>query len=389
MQGTPPAQRMVILPQFTVAKDTTVASRRADRDQQDHGGDAEAVTGPRHQRQRAPPGRGGAKQLRRHLRSGTGAAVCQPDHAAADGRQAAGGHVVDTAFPAGCDGRSLSVLPGAPRQQRAAVQQPALRGAAGHPGHGARTLLLRHTRHRVRLFHRRAFGAWRTSRWLSTSRGTGSACPASRRSTSPPGVRPSCGRSGNSHSTRQTARLGPFREFRPGAQVTEPWGAFPLHPAPNVNLVGAVTGDQDLAPSLVSASRSGDTLSLDISPFSDGIGDTGTRFAAANDPGCKVTGSYEIDQDGKKIASGNAVGTGVSLRRFPHHRDPRARSRRRSGSRSTRPSPARTIHCRQPPAPCGPGGPPTRRVPRCRAAGRAGGSARRRTCGAGTAWQSR
>ncbi len=111
-------------------------------------------------------------------------------------------------------------------------------------------------------------------------------------------------------------QIGPFREFRPGARVTEPWGAFPLHPAPNVNLAGAVTGDQDLAPSLVSASRSGDTLTLDLSPFSDGIGDTGTRFAGLNDPGSRLTGSYEIDEDGKKIASGNAVGTGVTFGDF-------------------------------------------------------------------------
>ena len=111
-------------------------------------------------------------------------------------------------------------------------------------------------------------------------------------------------------------QLGPFREFRPGEQVTEPWGVFPLHPSPNVNLVGAVAGDQDLAPSLISASRSGDTLTLDISPFSDGIGGTGTRFQGANDPGSRVTGSYEIDQDGKKIASGNAVGTGVTFGDF-------------------------------------------------------------------------
>jgi hypothetical protein len=111
-------------------------------------------------------------------------------------------------------------------------------------------------------------------------------------------------------------QIGPFREFRPGERVTEPWGAFPLHPAPNVNLVGAVAGDQDLAPSLISASRSGDTLTLDLSPFSDGIGDTGTRFAGLNDPGIRLTGSYEIDEDGRKIASGNAVGTGVSFGDF-------------------------------------------------------------------------
>ncbi len=108
---------------------------------------------------------------------------------------------------------------------------------------------------------------------------------------------------------------GPYREFRPG-QVTEDWGAFPLHPAPNRNLVGAVAHGPDLAPSLVSASRSGDTLSLDVSPFSDSAGDTGFRFSGLNDPGAKVTGSYEIDENGKKIASGNAVGTAHMLGDF-------------------------------------------------------------------------
>jgi hypothetical protein len=111
-------------------------------------------------------------------------------------------------------------------------------------------------------------------------------------------------------------QLGPFREFRAGARVTEDWGAFPLHPVPNVNLVGAVAGDNDLAPTLVSASRSGDTLTLDISPFSDSTGDTGTRLTWANDPGVSVTGTYEIDQDGTKVAAGNAVSSGVAFGDF-------------------------------------------------------------------------
>jgi hypothetical protein len=111
-------------------------------------------------------------------------------------------------------------------------------------------------------------------------------------------------------------QLGPFREYRPGEQVTEDWGAFPLHPAPDANLVGTIAGSNDLAPSLVSASRSGDTLTLDLAPFSDSSHDTGTRFTGANDPGAKVTGSYEIDQDGKKIASGNAAGSGVRFGDF-------------------------------------------------------------------------
>ena len=111
-------------------------------------------------------------------------------------------------------------------------------------------------------------------------------------------------------------QLGPFREFRPGEQATGDWGAFPLHPAPNVNLVGAVAGDQDLAPSLISASRSGDTLTLDLSPFSDSTGNTGTRLTGANDPGSRVTGRYEIDEDGTKIASGNPVGAGIAFGDF-------------------------------------------------------------------------
>jgi hypothetical protein len=106
-------------------------------------------------------------------------------------------------------------------------------------------------------------------------------------------------------------QLGPFREYRPGEQLTGNWGAFPLHPAPNVNLVGAIAGSNDLAPSLVSASRSGDTLTLDISPFSDSSQDRGTRLTSAT-----VTGSYEIDQNGKKIASGSAVGSGVMFGDF-------------------------------------------------------------------------
>jgi hypothetical protein len=103
-------------------------------------------------------------------------------------------------------------------------------------------------------------------------------------------------------------QLGPFREFRPGGHVTEDWGAFPLHPAPNVNLIGAIAGSNNLAPSLVSASRSGDTLTLDISPFSDNAHNRGTRFTGYNDEsGVTVAGRYEIDENGKKIASGKAV----------------------------------------------------------------------------------
>src|SRR5262249_21746656 len=127
----------------------------------------------------------------------------------------------------------------------------------------------------------------------------------------PPVVWEQWEQSGNSAD----GQLGPFRELRPG-QVTENWGAFPLHPAPNANLVGTVAGSHALAPGLVSASRSGDTLTLDISPFSDSSHDTGTRLTGANDSGARVTGRYEIDENGKKIASGNAAGSGIMFGDF-------------------------------------------------------------------------
>jgi hypothetical protein len=90
------------------------------------------------------------------------------------------------------------------------------------------------------------------------------------------------------------------------------WNASPLHAGVDVNLIGAA----DLA--VPSASRSGNTLALIVTPFSDSVpGHLGSGFQ----PGIfgttgKLTGSYEIDQNGKKIAGGNAVqaaGGGTAL----------------------------------------------------------------------------
>jgi hypothetical protein len=90
------------------------------------------------------------------------------------------------------------------------------------------------------------------------------------------------------------------------------WNAGPLHEGVDVNLVGAN------APTAPSASRSGNTLALIVTPFSDsepghlGAGFQVGIFGATG----KVTGSYEIDQNGKKIAGGNAVkaaGGGTAL----------------------------------------------------------------------------
>ena len=59
--------------------------------------------------------------------------------------------------------------------------------------------------------------------------------------------------------------------------------------------------------------RVGGHARLDIWPFSDNAGNTGTRLTGVNDPGARVTGSYEIDENGKKIASGNPA---LSVLRF-------------------------------------------------------------------------
>jgi hypothetical protein len=96
---------------------------------------------------------------------------------------------------------------------------------------------------------------------------------------------------------------GDIRLLHPGQQLTENWGAYPLHTAANVllepdpNMFGAT---------LPSASRQGNTVTLNVDPFDDNqpghdIGWLGSTSAA------KVTGTYQVDQNGIKIAGGNAV----------------------------------------------------------------------------------
>jgi hypothetical protein len=89
--------------------------------------------------------------------------------------------------------------------------------------------------------------------------------------------------------------------YRPGSTVTEDWNAYPLHPAPNVNLIGTADGVGET----VSASRSGNLLSLDYWPFSDSVpGHVGTGFEPVSP---SVNGTYQITANGKTIASGSAL----------------------------------------------------------------------------------
>jgi hypothetical protein len=95
------------------------------------------------------------------------------------------------------------------------------------------------------------------------------------------------------------------RTFSPGQTATQNWNAYPLHPGPDVNLLGAANP----FPSLPSASRAGNTLTLVVTPFSDNtLGHTGSGFS----PGIfgsvgSFSGSYLLRENGKKIAGGNAA----------------------------------------------------------------------------------
>jgi hypothetical protein len=100
-----------------------------------------------------------------------------------------------------------------------------------------------------------------------------------------------------------------FRLLHPGEQLTQTWGQYPLHPGPNVSFPGS--------PFLVqpSADRAGNTLNLDVTPFSDNqLGDTGDGWdvpfpATVN----QVSGSYAVYQNGVRIAGGGAPVGDISL----------------------------------------------------------------------------
>lgn len=94
--------------------------------------------------------------------------------------------------------------------------------------------------------------------------------------------------------------------FRPGERLTDDWGRYPLHPAAAVSAAGASSP----VPVVPSASRMGNVLAVDVTPFSDNTpGHLSHGFAPL--PGdAKATGSFEIDQDGTKLAAGNATAYG-------------------------------------------------------------------------------
>jgi hypothetical protein len=106
-------------------------------------------------------------------------------------------------------------------------------------------------------------------------------------------------------STLSGGQTDSARTFSPGQTGTQNWNAYPLHPGPDVNLVGAANPFLELP----SASRAGNTLTLVVTPFSDNtLGHTGSGFSSGifGSVG-SFSGSYLLRENGKKIAGGNAA----------------------------------------------------------------------------------
>jgi len=98
------------------------------------------------------------------------------------------------------------------------------------------------------------------------------------------------------------------RIYRGGQRVSEDWNRYPLHPGPFVSLPGTAA----FLPQVASASRAGNELTMLVTPFTDNMpGHIGSGLANefSNEPGTRVAGRFEVDQNGVKIAGGDAVQT--------------------------------------------------------------------------------
>jgi hypothetical protein len=96
-------------------------------------------------------------------------------------------------------------------------------------------------------------------------------------------------------------QIGAHQAYLSGERTSEGWGEYPLHSAPDASVLGAADPWARHVPDGVvpSASRMGNSLQLEMDPFGD------------NQPGHAgggyTTGRYQIDQNGIKIAGGNAA----------------------------------------------------------------------------------
>ncbi|HEU5420281.1 MAG TPA: hypothetical protein VFV41_21510 [Streptosporangiaceae bacterium] len=101
-----------------------------------------------------------------------------------------------------------------------------------------------------------------------------------------------------------------LRVYQPGEHQTQSWNRYPLHPAQDTTLGGAAA----VFPTFTSAARLGNRLELSQWPWSDNqFGHTSDGFFGNGN--AATTGSYVIDQNGRRIARGNAV-DGIPLIRL-------------------------------------------------------------------------
>jgi hypothetical protein len=92
-----------------------------------------------------------------------------------------------------------------------------------------------------------------------------------------------------------------YRHLSAGEHLVVDWNRYPLHPQPDF-VAGAGNPPFPLIPSAI---RAGNTLTLTMFPFSDNVPG---HLSAGSATGTKVTESYQIDQNGARIAGGNAYG---------------------------------------------------------------------------------
>jgi hypothetical protein len=96
-----------------------------------------------------------------------------------------------------------------------------------------------------------------------------------------------------------------FRTMPAGRRLTVNWGAYPLHPQPDVQPLGGSWGQ--FLRQFPSAARAGNLLTLYVTPFSDNYsGHLGNAGPGAL-PVTKVTSHYAIYQNGTEIAHGTPI----------------------------------------------------------------------------------
>jgi hypothetical protein len=97
-----------------------------------------------------------------------------------------------------------------------------------------------------------------------------------------------------------------FLTLPAGRHLTVSWGAYPLHPQPDVQPLRGSLGK--LSAQFPSAFRTGNTLTLYLTAFSDNTPDhLGTPSGLGLPRHTKVTGTYAIYQNGTEVAHGRPI----------------------------------------------------------------------------------